>query len=92
MDEGKHRINKAVYVVSWYERYGDDFIGELELSENHLEEVGQILDVSVCDLAGGAYPVKLSHVDQLQNLVGVKFDLNLYEYFVEVFSRSKEND
>lgn len=81
-------MNQLTYVISWYQKEGDDFIGELALNDEQLEEVSRILSVRLDDLFNGVHKICPSNIKNLQKLTSQKFKPNVYEYFVEAYISS----
>ncbi len=74
---------KIEHKLSWYEKYGDEFIGECTLEDMSLTELQNLFEQQSDDPMIHCYPVLPSHLDYLQKFVKHRIDLKLFDYFVE---------
>ena len=72
--------------LSWYEKHGDNLVGEYVLDKVSLSELQKLFKQQSEDLMLDCYPVLPSHVNYLQKSIRHKINLELYDYFIESFT------
>jgi hypothetical protein len=77
-----------MWQVSWYEKIGDQLLGELILKNIDLLELKQIFSVPLDEPMIYVYPISEIHQTYLQKKIDqekidYKINLNKYDYFIE---------
>lgn len=75
---------KMIYYLTWYEKDGDDQLGESLLKGVGEDDVREVFALEEDDPAGDCLEVERRHTDWLVNVAGdVAVQLDLFTYFVE---------
>lgn len=80
----KKKKAKMVYYLTWFEKDGDDYLGEVLLKGISEDEVRKAFDLADDDPPGDCFEVDEHHVKWLAKVAhGVKVQLDSHTYFVE---------
>jgi hypothetical protein len=69
-------------MLEWYEKHGDDFVGECEITSLSVEQVTETLKFSAGDSLCDVYRVTEKIADTLKPYVNCEVDLSKFDYFV----------
>ena len=77
----KPKVNR---VLRWFDREGDDLVGEKIISNVDLEDLQQLFKIDPENPMYDCYPVESAEqLSYLQNLLNFGLDTESYDYFVE---------
>ncbi|MGF1588486.1 MAG: hypothetical protein ACFCU7_04440 [Pleurocapsa sp.] len=71
-------------VLRWFEKEGDDLVGEKVINNVNLEHLQKLFKIEPENPMYDCYPVEsLEQIDYLQSLLNFKLDTKSYDYLVE---------
>lgn len=71
-------------VLRWFEREGDDLVGEKIISNVDLEHLQKLFGIDLENPMYDCYPVESAQqINYFQNLLNLELDTKSYDYFVE---------
>ena len=75
--------HKNIFLLEWFEREGDHFVGEMALSSFTREELHDLLGLRPGDhLGSGVFPVPSEAVIAICERLGIPAQPDEFEYFV----------
>ena len=77
----KLKVNR---VLRWFNREGDDLVGEKIISNLNLEHLQKLFGIDLENPMYDCYPVESAQqINYFQNLLNLELDTKSYDYFVE---------
>lgn len=89
LPDKKNKTNKASKpivnrVLRWFEKEGDELIGEKKIDNISLESLQKLFGIDSENPMYDCYPVESAEqINYLQNLVNFDLDIESYDYFIE---------
>lgn len=75
--------SSVVRLVRWYEKSGDQLLGELTLQDISLTELQTLFGESAANPMYDSYPISVSQASHLEQKLNQQFDLDQYSYYLE---------
>lgn len=75
--------SSVVRLVRWYEKSGDQLLGELTLQDISLTELQTLFGESAANPMYDSYPISISQASHLEQKLNQQFDLDQYSYYLE---------
>lgn len=75
--------DSVVRVLRWYEKSGDQLVGEAVLNALKLPELQRLFEESSDNLMVDCFPVSKAQINQLQKEMAEPIDLSAYDYYLE---------
>lgn len=70
-------------MLRWYEKSGDQLVGEAVLKALKLPELQMLFQEPADNFMLDSYLVSVAQVEQLQSKIGEPIDLSAYDYYLE---------
>ena len=89
LPDNKNKTNKASQpivnrVLRWFEKEGDELIGEKKIDNISLEYLQKLFGIDSENPMYDCYPVESAEqINYLQNLLKFELDTKSYDYFIE---------
>jgi hypothetical protein len=75
---------KIERVVRWFEKEGDELVGEKIISNDNLEHLQQLFGIDAKNPMYDCYLVESTEqINYVQNLLNFELDTESYDYFIE---------
>jgi hypothetical protein len=72
-----------IRMIRWYEKEGDQLVGELSLPNIRLTELQELFNESPDDLMFECYLISDQQANYFQQKINQKLDLDSYDYFLD---------
>ena len=79
----EHNSSFFIRMIRWYEKEGDQLVGELPLPNIRLTELQELFQESPDNLMFECYVISPRQADYFQQKLKQKLDLDDYDYFID---------